>query len=333
MKVGIVGATGSVGEEIRIVLEELKLPYIDELILYSSSNSVGECISSKVFGNMFVRPFQIDHAKRLDYIFLAVNNEFSLRWAEVLAEAKVVVIDCSSAFRLLNHVPLVIPEINIKEAKGKYLIASPNCVTAIGLMVLYPIHQRYTLKKVICSTYQSASGAGKNGMRELMEGHKQLSNNQEIEPCVFPYPLPYNIIPHIDEFCCDGYTKEEMKFKNEMQKILKTNSIKISCTAVRIPTIRSHSLSITIETERDVCVEDIQQMLDYAIGVDLVDEPKESKYPMPYTATHKHNVEVGRIRANKVFGNKGLDLFVCGDQLLRGASLNAVLILKYLMEK
>jgi aspartate-semialdehyde dehydrogenase len=221
---------------------------------------------------------------------------------------------------------LVIPEINIAAAKGKKLIANPNCTTAIALMALWPIHQKYKIKKAIISTYQAASGAGAPGMQELKDGMAAVVAGNEATNKVFAHPLPYNIIPHIDVFQANRYTKEEMKVAWESKKIMDAPDLRVSCTAVRIPTLRAHSEAITLETELPISADDVRAILAKAPGVKLVDDPEKKLYPMPRTATKQYDIEVGRIRENDVFGEFGLDLFVSGDQLLRGAALNAVII-------
>jgi len=259
-------------------------------------------------------------------VLLAVGGDFSLEWAEKLAAAGVLVIDNSSAFRMKADVPLVVPEINIAAAKGKKLIANPNCTTAIALMALWPIHQRFKIKKAIISTYQAASGAGAPGMQELKDGMATMVAGGKAENKVFAHPLPYNIIPHIDVFQPNMYTKEEMKVAWESVKIMEAPELRVSCTAVRIPTLRAHSEAITLETEQKITAKEVREILMKAPGVKVVDDPANKKYPMPLTATNEWDIEVGRIRENDVFGEFGLDLFVCGDQLLRGAALNAVVI-------
>lgn len=225
----------------------------------------------------------------------------------------------------------MVPEINGQETKKSKLIANPNCTTAIGLMAIYPLLKEYGVKRIIMSTYQAASGAGQPGMDELLEGTKKsLGDRGEekfLEHEVFAHPLPFNVIPHIDKFQDNGYTKEEMKVTWECRKICGlSDDIPISCTAVRIPTLRAHSETIVMETEKRVSVEDAKAVLEKADGVQVVDDPEGSLYPMPLTATGKYDVEVGRIRKSIAFGDTGLEFFVCGDQLLRGAALNAVLI-------
>jgi len=219
--------------------------------------------------------------------------------------------------------------------KNAKLVANPNCTTAIGLMALWPLHKLFTLKKVIMSTYQAASGAGQEGMDELKDGTLSLLN-KEVETApnkIFAHPLAFNVIPHIDDFQENLYTKEEMKVTWETRKICSlADDFPVSCTAVRIPTIRAHSESIIIETEKPVDVKAAQEALANAPGVKLLDDPKNNVYPMPLTATGQYDIEVGRVRKSLVFGDYGLELFVCGDQLLRGAALNAVLVAEEMLK-
>ncbi len=223
--------------------------------------------------------------------------------------------------------PLVVPEINGDATKKSKLIANPNCTTAIGLMALWPLHKLFGLKKIIMSTYQAASGAGQEGMEELQEGTKVWLEGGTPVNNIFAHPLPFNLIPHIDKFQENGYTKEEMKVVWESRKICGlADDFPVSCTAVRIPTIRAHSESIIIETERPVDIAQAREALANTPGVKLVDDVSKNQYPMPLTATGQYDVEVGRIRKSLIFGDYGLEFFVSGDQLLRGAALNAVLV-------
>merc|ERR1719498_1879176 len=218
-------------------------------------------------------------------------------------------------------------EINIEAAKGATYISNPNCTTAIGAMALYPLHKKYGLKKVFMSTYQASSGAGAPGMAEL-EAHTKswVTNNGSVpKPEVFAHQLLFNVIPHIDKFQPNGYTKEEMKVAWEIVKIF-GEDIKVSCTAVRIPTLRAHSEAIVIETEKPITADGARDVLKDAVGVKVVDDPDKLLYPMPMNTTGKWDVEVGRMRQSLIFGDHGLEFFVSGDQLLRGAALNAVLI-------
>jgi len=322
-----VGATGAVGEEILETLEKRGFP-ANVVKLFASEKSAGKTVESSLYGKLQLEPFTFDVASKLDVVLLAVGGDFSLEWGEKLAEAGVLVIDNSSAFRYRSDIPLVVPEINIAAAKGKgkKLIANPNCTTAIALMALFPIHRRFKIKRAIISTYQAASGAGAPGMQELKDGMESIVKGEPAVNKVFAHPLPYNLIPHIDVFQENQYTKEEMKVTWETRKILDEPNLLVSCTSVRIPTLRAHAESITLECEEKVNIAEIRELLSNAPGVKLVDEPAKKLYPMPLTATKQWDVEVGRLRKNDVFGDYGLDLFVCGDQLLRGAALNAVVI-------
>ena len=312
--VGIVGATGAVGEEILSVMETRGFP-VSSLKLFASEKSSGKEVESSVFGKVKLEAFSFEVASKLDVVLLAVGGDFSLEWAEKLCEAGVLVIDNSSAFRQVEGIPLVIPEINIAAAKGKKLIANPNCTTAIALMALWPIHQRFKIKKAIISTYQAASGAGAPGMQELKDGMASIVNGGVAVNKIFAHPLPYNIIPHIDVFQENMYTKEEMKVAWESRKIMDAPDLRVSCTAVRIPTLRAHSEAITLECEEKITAKEVREILSKAPGVKVVDDPLNKQYPMPMTATKQYDIEVGRIRENDVFGEYGLDLFVSGDQV------------------
>jgi aspartate-semialdehyde dehydrogenase len=230
----------------------------------------------------------------------------------------------------MPEIPLVVPEINSHVLKGAKLIANPNCTTAIAAVVLWPLHQQFGIKKLIMSTDQAASGAGAEGMEELQAGTLAKLTGQAVTNSVFVHPLPFNLIPHIDKFQPNGYTKEEMKVVWETIKIfgLDDSNIKVSCTAVRIPTMRAHSEAITIETDKPITAQEARTILANTPGVKLTDDVTQTPplYPMPITSTNQFDVEVGRIRESLVFQPNGLDLFVSGDQLLRGAALNAVLI-------
>jgi len=286
-------------------------------------------------------------------------------------EGGALVIDNSSAFRYTDGIPLVVrtplskhrtrtalhlpvhlhlqcmrihrctclfplgqvPEINADAARksDKKLIANPNCTTAIALMALAPLHKEFGIKRCIMSTYQAASGAGAPGMRELEEGSAQFVKGEKVEHSVFAHQLPFNVIPHIDKFLDDKYTKEERKVTWETRKIMDLPDLPVSCTCVRIPTLRAHGESITIETEKPINMDRVYAVLNEASGVVVVDDTSKNLYPMPITASTKFDVEVGRLRVNDVFGENGLDMFVVGDQLLRGAALNAVLIAEAVM--
>eukprot|EP00978_Attheya_sp_CCMP212_P024861 scaffold78855_cov50-Attheya_sp.AAC.2 len=337
--VGIVGATGAVGKEIRGCLDNRNFP-VDKLRIFGSSRSAGTIAPAGAgdkFGDITVELFDVAAARECDVVFLAVSGDFSLEHARAISDGDdgAVVIDNSSAFRYMKDIPLVVPEINGECTIGAKLIANPNCTTAIGLMALWPLHKLFKLKKVIMSTYQAASGAGQPGMDELQEGTRAvLSGEREVaENKIFAHPLPFNVIPHIDKFMENGYTKEEMKVTWETRKICGLpDDFPVSCTAVRIPTYRAHSESIIIETELPVDIEAARKALAEAPGVKLVDDTANEKYPMPLTATGQYDVEVGRVRKSEVFGDYGIELFVSGDQLLRGAALNAVIVAEVMNE-
>lgn len=323
--VGVVGATGAVGEEMIQVLHDRKFPF-SKLVLLASERSAGKKLKT-AFGELEVEAFSLAAAHACDILLMAVSGSFSTEWSpQIIANGKTVCIDNSSAWRYHEDIPLVVPEVNRASMKRKLLIANPNCTTAIAAMALWPLHQKFKLRKVIVSTYQAASGAGAAGIAELEEGVRSDLAGEPVKNEVFAHPLPFNAIPHIDTFQENGYTKEEMKVVWETQKIFGSKDIACSCTAVRLPVRRAHSEAITIETELDIDAESAREVLRQAPGVEVVDDPEKNLYPMPLTATKKYDVEVGRIRKSLVFQPKGLDFFVSGDQLLRGAALNAVMI-------
>ena len=344
-KVGIVGATGAVGKEILGVLEHRKFPVAGKPALFGSKG--GATVETTNWGSLNVEKFDVSALKDFDVVFLAASGSFALENAAKIAEVlkeKGIVVDNSSALRLKEDVPLVVPEVNGDLCKSSKLVANPNCTTAIAMMALYPLFAKFGLKKIIVSTYQAASGAGAAGMQELKSGVGSLGDQvlengcfNEAKPFpneVFAHPLPFNVIPHIDTFQTNLYTKEEMKVTWETKKILgfdpydesSVDCPKVSCTAVRIPTLRAHSEAITVETRDPVTPEAARDLFDQFPGIKVVDDPDHSSYPMPVSATGSYDVEVGRIRQNLVFGDHGLDFFVSGDQLLRGAALNAVII-------
>lgn len=332
VKIALCGASGVVGKEVLHCLSALNFPVdASSISLFTSSRSAGQMVDTP-FGEMRFELFELEKVKDFDIVFLSVGGGFSKQYARDLAEQNGLVIDKSSFFRYHEDVPLIIPEINGDEVKGKGLVSSPNCTTSILAMPLYPLHQAFGLKKVIVSTYQSASGAGKAGMDELEVQTKRWANGESIENQAFAYPLPFNLIPQIDVFQENLYTKEEMKMTWETRKIFNLPDLKISCTSVRIPTIRAHAESVTIETEKPITRAAALEVLAKAQGVEIVDDPENKVYPMPLNASGKFDIEVGRIRENEVFGDRGLDFFVCGDQLLRGAALNAVLIAKKVLD-
>lgn len=330
MRVAIVGATGAVGHELMKVLEKSTLKF-DELLLYASPRSAGNKLTFK--GEELTVQVTPEGPIDADVILASAGGSVSKALAHKWIQGGGVVIDNSSAFRYDADVPLVVPEVNGDAALAhKGIIANPNCTTAIAVVAVAPIHRKYGVKRMIVSTYQATSGAGQKGMDELIaETHKVL-HGQEAANEVFAHPIPFNVIPHIDAFQDNGYTKEEMKVMWETQKIIGDDSMKISCTAVRIPTLRTHSEAITMELAQPATPSEIRDLLATSAGVEVRDDPAGKLYPMPLTASGKYDVEVGRIRESLVFDG-GIDLFVSGDQLLKGAALNAVQIAEYLQEK
>lgn len=330
MRVAIVGATGAVGHELMQVLEKSSLK-IDELQLYASARSEGKKLKFK--GQDLTVRVTPEGPIDADVVLASAGGSISKALAHKWAQGGAVVIDNSSAFRYDADVPLVVPEVNGEAAlQHKGIIANPNCTTAIAVVAVAPIHRKYGVKRMIISTYQATSGAGQKGMDELLEQTRVSLGGGKASHTEFVHPIPFNVIPHIDVFQDNGYTKEEMKVVWETRKILGDDSLNISCTAVRIPTLRTHSEAITLELEKPATPEEIRELLSTAAGVEVRDNPEDKLYPMPLTASGKYDVEVGRIRQSLVFDG-GIELFVAGDQLLKGAALNAVQIAEYLQEK
>lgn len=326
-------------------LKALNFP-VGKLRLVASERSIGKIVKTP-FGDIACEEISEKVFEESDIALFSAGGDISKEWRERVVKAGCLMIDNSSAFRYEKDVPLVIPGVNSEAAQGNPgVIANPNCTTAIAAMALWPLHREFGLKKVIISTYQATSGAGAKGMKELVDqtravfegndlggkGIEELLDPEHVKvkvgdlaaPKFFVHQIAFNIIPHIDKFQDNGYTKEEMKVAWETRKIFGDESIACSCTAVRIPTLRAHSEAIVIETEKPVSVETAREVLSKAHGVDLVDDVSKNLYPMPINAAGKFNVEVGRIRQSLIFGDHGLELFVSGDQLLRGAALNAV---------
>ena len=330
MRVAIVGATGAVGHELLQVLEKSSLRF-DELLLYASPRSAGTAL--KFRGEDLTVQVTPEGTIDADLILASAGGSVSQALAPKWVEGGALVIDNSSAFRYDPEVPLVVPEVNGPAAlRHKGIIANPNCTTAIAVVAVAPLHREYGVRRMIVSTYQATSGAGQKGMDELLEETRTVLGGGEAGAEVFAHPIPFNVIPHIDAFQANGYTKEEMKVVWETRKILEDESLQVSCTAVRIPTLRTHSEAITLDLERPATPEAARELLAGAAGVEVRDEPAGKLYPMPLTASGKYDVEVGRIRASLVFEG-GLDLFVAGDQLLKGAALNAVQIAEYLQQQ
>ena len=333
-RIGIVGATGAVGQEIIRLLEKREFP-VAEARLLASARSAGREIQA--CGNLeTVRETSAEAFNGLDMAIFSSGSQSSQEFAEVARRQGCVVIDNSSAFRMDADVPLVVPEINgdaLETHRG--LIANPNCSTAVALMGLYPLHKRFGLKRFIASTYQAVSGAGAAGVAELNDQTKKVLAEEPHEPnpdSIFPHPIAYNLIPHIDDFREDGYTKEELKMSNESRKILGQPQLKVSCTCVRVPVYRAHSISINAEFEAPVNVPDAKEALEDFSGVELWDLPNALRYPMPINYTEKEVCGVGRIRVDHALTH-GLAIWVVGDQLWKGAALNAIQIAEHLVKR
>lgn len=330
-KVGIVGATGAVGQEFIKLLGEREFP-LSELKLFASSRSAGKQVEA--LGQTITIEEAAEGAfEGLDFVLFSASGTVSKALCPSAARAGAVAIDNSSAFRMDPEVPLVVPEINGSAARShKGIIANPNCSTAISLMGVYPLHQAFGLKRMFASTYQAVSGTGAEAMRELEDQLRAWAEGEPMERSVYPHQIAFNVLPHVDVFQENGYTKEEMKLVNESRKIMALPGLIASCTCVRVPVMRSHSISINAEFERPVSVETAREAIRAASGVDLIDDPANNVYPMPLDMAGKANCGVGRIRKDIGFDN-GLAFWVSGDQLWKGAALNAIQIAEYLIKK
>ena len=328
-KVAVLGATGSVGVEMLKVLEERDFP-ISELRLFGSRSGRSVQWRRKEYAIEAVSP---DSFIGIDIVLSAVEGDISRSLSPIAAKCGAVVIDNSSAFRMEEDVPLVIPEINPEDiASHKGIIANPNCSTIIALMALAPLHRKFGLKRLIASTYQAVSGAGTAGLEELEEQTRSFAKGDSMQVSVFPYQIAFNLIPRIDSFNTENfYTKEELKMQNESRKILHAPDLMVNCTCVRVPVLRSHSESLTIETESPITPEDARAILSEAPGVRVVDEPLNERYPMPIETSNQDMVFVGRIRKDLSNNGNGLVLWVCGDQVRKGAATNAVQIAEELI--
>lgn len=322
--VGIVGVTGAVGQEILDLLESRNFP-VAELRPLASTRSAGKKIkfAGKEWTIQEAKPESFDG---LDFAIFSAGGSISKALAPEAAKRGCIVIDNSSAFRMDPNVPLVVPEINAHALKNHHgIIANPNCSTAIALMGLWPLHKAFGLKRFFASTYQAVSGTGAAAMEELKNQVVAWANNKQIEHSVYPYQIAFNVLPHVDVFLDDGYTKEEMKMLNEGRKIMELPSLVCTCTCVRVPVFRAHSISIDAEFERPVDVAKAREAIAAFSGAEVCDDPANKIYPMPLFYQKKVKCGVGRIRKNTAFEN-GLALWVSGDQLWKGAALNAIQI-------
>jgi len=328
--VAVVGATGAVGIEMIKTLEKRNFP-VGKLTLLASARSVGKKLKFRG-QDVTVQELTKDSFKGIDIALFSAGGSISKEFAPIAARAGCVVVDNSSAFRQDDNVPLVIPEINAADVKWhKNIIANPNCTTAITLMALYPLHAAFGCKRIFASSYQAVSGAGAKAMEELKRQVGEIVSGQPVTKQAFPHQIAFNVMPQVDVFLPSGYTKEEMKMENEGRKIMHHPTFKASVTCVRVPVYRSHSIAVSAEFEKPVSAEAARAVLKKAPGLDLVDEPENKKYPIPLFTSEKYNCEVGRIRKDCALDN-GLCFWVSGDQLLKGAALNAVQIAEELVK-
>lgn len=332
MKAAIVGASGAVGQEFLRVLEERNFP-IDELLLFGSSRSVG---TKYRFRGKDIEVKLLQHNddfKGVDYAFVSAGASVSREFADTITKYGTVMIDNSSAFRMDNDVPLVVPECNAEDAlvRPRGIIANPNCTTIMMVVVLKPIEKLSHITSIHVASYQSASGAGAQAMAELQQQYRQIVNGEEVTVNKFAYQLAYNVIPQIDVFMDNDYTKEEMKMFNETRKILHSD-VRCSATCVRISSLRSHSEAVWLSTEKPLEVAQVRRALEEAPGVTVQDDPSTQTYPMPLFTGGKDDIYVGRIRKD-IASDNGITLWLSGDQIRKGAALNAVQIAEYLISK
>ena len=328
-KVAVLGATGAVGREMMKVLEERNFP-VGELLPLASARSAGQTLPFRG-ENVTVREVTPDAFAGCDIVLGAAPNRLAKEYAPHITAAGAVFVDNSSAFRMDENVPLVVPEINPGDAAHHHgIISNPNCSTIVTLVAVNAINRISPIRAMTTSTYQAVSGAGAGGPVELAEEVEALAEGKAVTPSVFPYQIAYNLIPQIGDFLDNGYTTEEMKMQNEGRKILHLPELRVGCTCVRVPVVRSHSISVSLVTERPVSVEEARAAIAAAPGCLLVDEPAAKRYPMPLDTSDQDLVFVGRIRRD-IANENGLSLWCCGDQVRKGAATNTVQIAELLI--
>lgn len=329
--VAVVGATGLVGNEMVSILEEREFP-VRSLRLFASDRSAGTSLSY-MEKDIKVETLTKDSFAGIDIALFSAGSDVSIEFAPIAAKTGAVVIDNSSAFRMVEEVPLVVPEVNphaISRHKG--VIANPNCSTIQMVVALKPIHERVRIKRIVVTTFQSVSGTGKEAMDELMDEVKTLLSFKDVRPRVYPYQIAFNCLPHIDQFLASGYTKEEMKMVNETRKIMEDNSIRVTATTVRVPILNCHSESVNIETEEKIFPGEVRAILSTAPGVLVYDDPKRNIYPLPIDVSGRDEVYIGRIREDESIEN-GINLWIVADNVRKGAALNAIQIAEELIKK
>ena len=329
--VAILGATGAVGQEMMHILEERNFP-VGKLVPLASARSAGKTL--KFRGEDVTIQLACEEAfEGVDIVLGAAENDIAEKFAPAIVKAGAVFVDNSSAFRLDPNVPLIVPEVNAEDAKNhKGIISNPNCSTIITVTAVNALNKLSPIKTMTASTYQAVSGAGTGGPIELMNEVEALREGKTYEPKVFSHQIAYNLIPQIGGEQFQGYTSEEMKMQNEGRKIMHLPELKVSCTCVRVPVVRSHSISVSLHFDRPVTVEEVREVLKDAPGVKLVDDLKNKQYPMPLETSGQDIVYVGRIRPD-LTDDCGICLWCCGDQVRKGAATNCIQIAELLIEK
>ena len=329
--VAILGATGAVGAELLQLLEERNFP-ISNLKLLASPRSAGQKIAFAGEDHV-VEAVTAESFAGVDIVLASAGGSTSKAWAQTAIDAGAVVVDNSSAFRMDPSVPLVVPEVNPSDLeKHNGLIANPNCTTILMTVALWPLHQVHPIRRIIAATYQSASGAGARAMEEVKQQTVAILNDQTPPTESFPYPLAFNLFPHNSPLNSDGYCEEEMKMVNETRKIFGVPDLKVSATCVRVPVLRAHSEALTVEFDEPFSLEVAREKISQAPGVELLEDWEKNYFPMPIDASGKDDVLVGRIRQD-LSDDNSLELWLCGDQIRKGAALNAVQIAELLVEK
>jgi len=341
--IAIVGATGAAGTELLRVLERRSFP-VASLRPIGSARSVGKAV--QFCGDSIpVVKLGAGSFEKVDIAFFSAGGDVSRNHVPIACQADAIVIDKSSAFRMDPHVPLIVPEINADDVKQhRGIVANPNCTTTVMLMALYPLHKIFRVHRVFAATYQAVSGSGTRGVEELTLQTKTWTENCSRRPtgdvketaldepttaAIFPHPIAFNLLPHVDSFLENGYTKEELKMQDETRKIMHLPTLRVSATCVRVPVYRAHSVAVTAEFVRPVSIQQAREVLSKSPGLELMDEPHTNQYPMPLNVAGKDNCQVGRLRLDCALEN-GLSFWVSGDQLLKGAALNAVQIAELL---
>ncbi len=332
MKIAVVGASGAVGQEFLRVLDEQDFQF-DDMVLFGSKRSAGRTFTFRGKDYVVKELQHNDDFKDIDIAFVSAGAGTSKEYAETITKYGTIMIDNSSAFRMDDDVPLVVPEVNGDDAFNtpRGIIANPNCTTIQMVVALKPLNDLSKIRSVHVATYQAASGAGAAAMQELVDQYAEIAAGKEAKVEKFAYQLAYNVIPHIDVFQPNDYTKEEMKMYHETRKIMHEPNIRVSATCVRVPVMRAHSEAIWIETERKITPAEAREAFAKAEGVVVVDEPAEKQYPMPLFVADKDPVYVGRIREDIATDN-GLTFWLVGDQIKKGAALNAVQIAQYMIK-